>query len=128
MSIIDELAEQKILAAIAAGELDNLPNKGKPLVLDDDSMIPEHLRVGYRVLKNAGFVPPELEWSRQLRDVEDLIEQLGDCDDAPVMDALAEKRLKLLQSRLRSAGTQRRPAWVEEPGYRQRILDRLSRR
>ena len=29
--------------------------------LDDDSLLPEELRLAYRILKNAGFVPPEIE-------------------------------------------------------------------
>ena len=33
------IAERKIQEAILKGELDNLPGKGKPLQLDDDSGI-----------------------------------------------------------------------------------------
>ncbi len=65
MSIIDELAEKHILAALEKGELDNLPGAGKPLVIDDDSHVPVHLRAAYRILKNAGCLPPELEQRKQ---------------------------------------------------------------
>jgi hypothetical protein len=51
--LIDQLAEQQILAAQAQGQLQDLPGEGAPLVLEDDSMVPEHLRAGYRLLKNA---------------------------------------------------------------------------
>lgn len=127
MSLIDELAEQKIAAALAAGELDDLPGKGQPLVLDDDSMVPEHLRAGYRLLRNAGYVPPDMDWSRRLRDVESLVEQLQDGETGSTGAWQAEKRLRLLQSRLRQEGATRRPVWVLEQDYRERVLRRLCR-
>ena len=57
--MFDLIAEQKIAEAIARGELDNLPGAGRPLNLDDDALIPEELRLAYRILKNAGYVPPD---------------------------------------------------------------------
>ncbi|MFM2482693.1 DnaJ family domain-containing protein [Celerinatantimonas sp. YJH-8] len=65
MSLIDQLAEKAITQAIQKGQLDALPGHGKPLKLDDDSQVPESLRIAYRILKNAGYLPPELE-DRQL--------------------------------------------------------------
>lgn len=59
--MLELIAEQKIAEAIARGELDALPGAGRPLELDDDRLVPEELRVAYRILKNAGCVPPELE-------------------------------------------------------------------
>jgi hypothetical protein len=55
MFLIDKLAEQKIAEAVERGELNNLPGSGKPLHLDDDTLVPEELRAGYRLLKNAGY-------------------------------------------------------------------------
>ncbi|MGB7180446.1 MAG: DUF1992 domain-containing protein [Burkholderiaceae bacterium] len=60
ISALNRLVESRIEQARDDGEFDNLPGAGKPLQLDDDSMVPEELRVVYRVLKNAGFVPPEV--------------------------------------------------------------------
>ena len=59
--MLDFLAEQKLEEAVSRGELDDLPGQGRPLELDDDRLIPEELRVAYRILKNAGYVPPELQ-------------------------------------------------------------------
>ena len=59
--MFDLIAELKIAEAIANGDLDNLPGEGRPLELDDNSLVPEELRLAYRILKNAGFVPPEVE-------------------------------------------------------------------
>ena len=59
--MFDLIAERKIEEALARGELANLPGEGRPLELDDDSLVPEDLRLAYRILKNAGFVPSEIE-------------------------------------------------------------------
>lgn len=59
--MLDFIAERRIAEAIANGDFDDLPGSGKPLELDDDSLLPEELRLAYRILKNAGFVPPEIE-------------------------------------------------------------------
>ena len=59
--MLDFLAEKAIQDAIARGELDALPGSGRPLQLDDDALIPEELRLAYRILKNAGCVPAEVE-------------------------------------------------------------------
>lgn len=73
MSLLERLADAHIDAAAERGEFDNLPGAGKPLDLDDDRGVPPELRAGYRLLKNAGFVPPELEARREIRDIEDLL-------------------------------------------------------
>jgi hypothetical protein len=55
MALFELLAERKIAEAVSRGELDDLPGAGKPLALDDDALIPEDLRLAYRILKKAGF-------------------------------------------------------------------------
>lgn len=70
MEMLDTLVEQRILEAIERGEFDDLPGAGAPLALDDDGMVPESLRVAYRILKNAGYVPPEVIALRELRELE----------------------------------------------------------
>ena len=74
MSPFDLLAEQRIRDAQARGEFDDLPGSGRPLDLEDDPLVPEELRVAYRLLKNAGFVPPELEARGEIRALEKLLE------------------------------------------------------
>ncbi len=76
--VFQKIAEQRIQEAINKGEFDNLPGKGKPLQLEDLSQVPEELRLAYKVLKNAGFLPPEAELLREIKTVEDLIEHLED--------------------------------------------------
>jgi len=76
--MFDAIAEKKIAEAIARGELDDLPGAGKPLELDDDANVPEDLRVAYRILKNAGFVPPEVASLREIGQLERLVEKAPD--------------------------------------------------
>ena len=54
-------AEARINEAVARGEFQELPGAGKPLPGEDLSAVPEELRAAYRVLKNAGYLPPEAQ-------------------------------------------------------------------
>jgi hypothetical protein len=58
--MLDFLVEQRLEEAVSRGELAKLPGEGRPLELHDHALIPEELRAAYRILKNAGFVPPEV--------------------------------------------------------------------
>jgi hypothetical protein len=75
LSLLDTLAEQRIAEAATRGEFDDLPGAGAPLELEDDALIPEELRAAYRLLKNSGYLPPDLEYCRELRDIETLLLQ-----------------------------------------------------
>ena len=77
MSLLDQLADAHIQTAIDNGDLDNLPGQGKPLPPDDARHVPTELRAGYRLLKNAGFVPPEIQTHRELREVSLVVRFLG---------------------------------------------------
>ena len=59
------IAERKIAEAAAQGEFDGLPGAGKPLDLEEDPLVPEDQRMANRILRNAGFVPREVEESRK---------------------------------------------------------------
>ncbi|MCC5857717.1 MAG: DUF1992 domain-containing protein [Ectothiorhodospiraceae bacterium] len=126
MWLIDELAEQRIAEAIEKGELDNLPGQGRPLKLDDDSLVPEHLRVAFRVLRNAGYLPPHLQTLRELEEAEDLLRCLPESDGAG--RSRARRRLELLRLRLqheRGPGRQG-PLWLQEPAYAERVMRQLD--
>ncbi|MEG3132091.1 DUF1992 domain-containing protein [Rouxiella sp. T17] len=101
MFLSDEWAERKILEAQRKGEFDNLPGAGSPLILDDDSGVPQELRVAYRILKNAGYVPAELQDRKEAIDLQLLLNQVA---EGSVDYARAEKRLKVLRLRLQQAG------------------------
>ncbi|KPK40074.1 MAG: hypothetical protein AMJ69_03620 [Gammaproteobacteria bacterium SG8_47] len=117
MWLLDQLAEARITEASVRGELDDLAGAGRPLVLDDDIMVPEHLRVAYRVLKNAGCVPPQVELLREVRDIEALLRGV---DDQPGRRALSAK-LQWVSMRLRASG------WRQDDlRFEQAYYDRLQ--
>ena len=78
MSLFRRIAEERILEAQRAGAFDDLPGKGKPLNLEDLSWVPEDLRVGYIVLKNAHVLPPEAELLKDIHTLEDLLRHVED--------------------------------------------------
>jgi len=80
MLLIDKIAEQRIAQANQNGELDNLKGAGKPVKLDDDQNVPECLRAGYRILKNAGYLPPELEARREISNLRQLLASIAPND------------------------------------------------
>ncbi len=109
MLLIDQLAEKKIADAIEEGELDDLPGSGEPLCLDDDSMVPEELRVGYRLLKNAGFLPREIRLRQEITTIEQLINEANTAEQS----AQLNKRLQLLMTQL-NLSNRRSSVWNEE--------------
>jgi hypothetical protein len=72
------IAEERILDAQQAGAFDDLPGKGKPLHLEDLSWVPEDLRIGYHILKNAHILPPEAELLKDIQTLEDLLKHVED--------------------------------------------------
>lgn len=63
MLTLELIAERRIAEAAAQGEFDDLPGTGRPLNLDEDPLVPEDQRMANRILRNAGFVPREVEES-----------------------------------------------------------------
>jgi hypothetical protein len=78
LSYFWRIAEERILDAQRAGAFDDLPGKGKPLKLEDLSWVPEELRIGYHVLKNAHVLPPEAELLKDIHTLEDLLKHVED--------------------------------------------------
>jgi len=123
MSLLERLADAHIEAAAERGEFDNLPGAGKPLPPDDAQHVPAELRAGYRLLKNAGFVPPEIQTRRDIRDIEDLLTA------AQPLSAESERltrRLRWLETRLRASRQGR--ALLRNSEYGQAIRGRLAAR
>ncbi|MBE9520648.1 MAG: DUF1992 domain-containing protein [Proteobacteria bacterium] len=67
------IAERKIKEAIKEGLLDIKEWRNRPLPPSNDCMIPDDLRIAYKMLKNAGYVPPEIEAKKEIQQLEDLI-------------------------------------------------------
>jgi hypothetical protein len=117
-----KIAEERIREAVERGELDNLPGQGRRLELEDDSHLPAELRMAYKVLKNAGYTPPELDVRNEIHQMEDLLANAP--DEKARYQAL--KRLNYLAMKLDAIRPQ--SAILEEHQYSSRVLERLTRR
>ena len=116
------LVERRLEEAAANGELSNLPGEGRPLDLEDDALVPPELRVAYRILKNAGFLPPELTDIAEVHRLIDAIER-GDVEPGA-------RRLRALLVQLEAAGRHMTAtkAWHDYEAALQRRLDREGSR
>ncbi len=78
------------------------------------------MRAAYRILKNAGFLPSELQLRKDAREAEQLLRQLPESERSR-----ARARLELLQLRLLASRRQPLNLLLEDR-YRQRLLERLD--
>ena len=118
---LDSLVEARIERAIERGELTGLPGQGRPLVLDDDSCVAPELRLAHRILKNAGFVPEEIELRREITSLAVLIDATEGAERARAI-----ARRDWLRARLAvhgGAGT----SLIEHREYAERVARRLER-
>jgi hypothetical protein len=118
MSLFAFIAEQKIREAISRGELDNLSLKGRPIPVEDLSDVPEDLRMGYKILKNAGILPEELQLNREILTLSDLLKSCRDPGEEQVLrKKLTAKKLHfdlLMERNRRNTGFHRYAARVAE--------------
>lgn len=123
MSIFSRLAEQKIEEAIRNGELDHLPFAGKKLPIDDLSHIPEDLRMSYRIMKNAGYVPEEVTLRKECVQLYDLLgAACSDGEQEQLKRKLNEKRLRL-QLLMEQRGLSGNSAFTQ---YESKVRERLT--
>ncbi len=121
MICFQRIAERRIQEAVNRGELDNLPGAGEPLELADDSNVPEDLRMAYKVLKNAGCVPPEIALRKEIAKTEGLL--------AGMEETKAKYRqLKKLNYLLMKLNMMRRtPTSLENPQrYEKKLVERFG--
>lgn len=118
---IQIIAENRIREAQQNGAFDNLPGMGKPLELEDDSNIPEDLRMAYKILKNAGCLPPEIEERKEIGKLADLLEN---CKDEAERIALAKKAQFMI---MRLKTRHKRDVRLEEDDpYYEALLKKLA--
>ncbi len=53
MLALEWIAERRIEEAVSRGELDRLPNAGRPLDLYEDPLVPPEMHMAKRILGNA---------------------------------------------------------------------------
>jgi hypothetical protein len=97
----EALVEQRIKRAEKDGEFDNLEGRGQPFVYEEEH-VPQELRLAHKILKNAGFLPPELELRKKISRVEQLLDQTG--YDSPERSKI-QKKLNYLLTKLGTRGS-----------------------
>ena len=100
MDFLITIAEERIRRAQEEGVFDNLPGKGKPLQLEDDSRIPEDLRLVYKILKNANCLPLEMELRKEIFSLRQLLDAAT--DPGVRRDLRKQLNLLVLRHNLRS--------------------------
>ena len=100
MPTIDEQIAQSLRESLASGELATAACWGKPLDLADGyAQTPEELRMGFKALKDAGFVPPEVETMQQIAALRAQLATPPASTDTAEADAL-RRRISELQQHL----------------------------
>ena len=103
------------------GEFDDLENKGKPIHFEDETWIPEDLRMAYRFLKNAGCIPPELEIRNEVVNLCTLLNTID--DDKERLKKIRELNFKLMKLNM----TRKKPLTFEDfPEYEGKIMDKIA--
>jgi Domain of unknown function (DUF1992) len=109
MGLFDRIVEERIRTAQQEGVFDNLPARGKPLDLEDDSSVPEDLRLTFKILKNAECLPIEMELRKEFFNLRRLLNAA--IDEPTRRELRRELNLIALNLNLRS----RRAASFEIP-------------
>ncbi|MFZ5813405.1 MAG: DnaJ family domain-containing protein [Thermodesulfobacteriota bacterium] len=118
--VFAQIAERRIAEAMDRGEFENLEGAGRPLVFEDDSMVPEDLRMAYKILRNSGYVPPEILEEKEILTAADLLSQAPDEQER-------YRRMQRLQVLVLRANIRRNtPICLEKsPEYYQKIVSRI---
>ncbi|RJS91503.1 DnaJ family domain-containing protein [Salinisphaera sp. Q1T1-3] len=124
MSLLDRLADAHIETAAAQGAFDDLPGAGRPLPPDEARHVPEQLRAGYRLLKNAGCVPPEMASRQALREVEDLLAHAA--PDSEENRRLTRRARRARRLELQLSQSPRGRALLADRDYADALRDRLT--
>ena len=121
MNLFAILAEERIREAQDRGEFDNLPGQGRPLQLEDDRHVPQELRMAYKLLRNGGYLPPEIEERKEIDSLLDLLENCRDERDRV-------RQMRRLEALVFHLGRQGRSLELEaHDEYYARVLARLGR-
>jgi len=109
LKLLEDHIGKSLRESAATGELQSAPSYGKPLDFGDgyDDTPPE-LRMGMKILKDAGVVPPEVEFMQQIEALRQLLEGAPDSEETRARrQRLSEmqQQLALRLEGLRRSGT-----------------------
>ena len=121
LNALNLIAERRISQAIHEGRLDAPSWKGKPLPTEQDCFIPDDLKMAYKILKNSGYLPPEIKTRKDIHKLEELVNSTDD-------EHLKVKQIKKLNFLVLKLNTMcNRPINLEtEEYYYGKVVDRMS--
>lgn len=109
LKLLEDDIGRKLAESEASGELRQARSWGKPLDLGDGyDETPAELRMGLKILKDAGVVPPEVELMRDIEALRVSLERAADDTAAKAgRQRLSEmqQQLALRLEKLRGSGT-----------------------
>lgn len=122
LDALHRIAEQRIVKAIEEGTLKTDGWKNRPLPLEDNSFVPEDLKMTYKILKNSGYVPPEVETRKEIQKLEDLILKTEESH-------VRIKQMRKLDVLMRKIDAQRsRPSSIEHDDlYYRKIVEKIDK-
>ena len=123
MTGFEKIIEERILHAQREGHFDDLEGRGRPLDIEEDSHIPEDLRICHKILKNADCLPPELEAQKEIRQVEDLLTRIPDT-------ALKYRMIKKLNFLIMKVNSMKKGAVTQDipQRYSEKVVNKLTPR
>ena len=109
LRLLEDDIGRKLSESHASGELRLAPSYGKPLNLGDGyEQTPEELRMGMKILRDAGVVPPEVELMQQIEAERLALESItneAQAHAARLRLSSMRQQLALRLEKLRSTGT-----------------------
>lgn len=78
MLFVDDMIGRWMNTSETKEKLNNNPNKGKRLDLDEYFKAPEEQRVLMHVLKNANYLPPAVQLMKQIKKKEEQLLRIND--------------------------------------------------
>jgi hypothetical protein len=121
MDLLTRIAERKISQAIEDGSLNFAKWKNMPLPKDDDPLVPDDLKIAYKMLKNAGYLPPEIEAKKEIQTLEEMIARTED-------EHVRLKQMKKLNVLLLKLETTRKSPTnlAAQDDYYRKVVERIS--
>lgn len=122
LTALQIIAERRIEEYFQRDDIQDLSHwKNKPLPVEDMSNVPSDLRMAYKILKNAGYVPEEVALQKEIARTEDL---LAHCrDEKEKLKQL--KKLSFLQFKL-ECRTGRRLKVESDSPYFDQVVDKIT--
>ena len=118
-----KIIEKRIRDAQLRGEFDDLPGSGEPLDIEEDSHIPEDLRLAHKILKNANCLPPELQLKKEIRQMEDMLDDIPD-------EKEKYRQIKRINYKITQLNMMRKasPLLAETEIYYGKLVDKLDQK